>query len=117
MKIYGINVQITSAYAPNRPHLRTFFFDKLRQQLSPKYLTIIGGDYNMVEDVNIDRRGGTLSASHRIGLTELDKLKDDHQLIDIWRTQNKYKREYTWKSKEGKIRSRLDRFLLEQNIH
>ena len=116
MKIYGINVQITSAYAPNRPHLRTFFFDKLRQQLSTKYLTIIGGDYNMVEDVNIDRRGGTLSASHQRGLTELDKLKDDHQLIDIWRTQNKYKREYTWKSKDGKIRSRLDRFYLSKTF-
>ena len=59
LKIHGVNVQITSVYAPNRPHLREYFFHKLRRQLSPAYLNIMGGDYNMVENVNIDRRGGT----------------------------------------------------------
>ena len=102
LKIYGVDVQIASVYSPDRPHLREYLFQKLRQQLSPKYLTIIGGNYNMVENINKDRRGGTLPAFHQRGLKELEKLKDDFQLIDIWRVQNKHKKNTLGNQRIGK---------------
>ena len=110
LTIDEVAIQLASVYAPDRPYLRSFFFDKLRNKLCPQYLTVMGGDFNMVEDIAQDRRGGRISAFHKKGLAELLKIKEEFNLIDIRGENNRNAKEYTWKSPDGTIRSRLDRF-------
>ena len=116
LTVDGIGVQIGSIYVPDRPHKRGFFFSSLTQLLRPTLLTILAGDYNMVEDIHMDRRGGNVSAYHSKGLSELLQLKEEFGLTDPWRRNNPRTREYTWKSSDGRIRSRLDRFYVSHTF-
>ena len=84
-------LQIASLYAPDRPHLRETFFQSLRDYLFEDCPLIMGGDYNMVEDVNIDRHGGTNAHRHTQGIVNLRKILSDLDLHEKWRLQNRYK--------------------------
>ena len=77
-----------------------------------------GGDFNMVECPNKDRKGGTPSHIHKQGLVQLQFLKQDFDLENKWRIENDKKREYTWISRKqtDNIQSRLDRFYISKDI-
>ena len=102
--------QITNIYAPNIPPQRKIFFDKLKCYVTPKYEVILGGDFNMVENLTMDRQGGNLNRQHQHGLEELNEIKQNCNLIDIWRTQNKFKMQFTYKNDILDFKSRIDHF-------
>ena len=43
---------------------------------------MLAGDLNMVEDIYLDRQGGTPSNSHLLGLIRLQKIKQKYNLKD-----------------------------------
>ena len=45
---------------------------------------IVGGDFNMVEDLTLDRQGGTPNNIHLLGIQHLRKIKETNNLINIW---------------------------------
>ena len=61
---------------PPQPHLLEVNFSKL-PNITPNTPNkhILARDFNMVEDLNLDRQEGNPSKSHQIGLTNLEKNK------------------------------------------
>ena len=100
--------QFVSVYAPNAPGSRPLFFENLDEHLFPDGDTLVGGDFNMVEDIQLDRSGGTPNSAHEKGKVELNQVKLDNDLVDIWRKNSPTAREYTWSSGNRLIHSRID---------
>ena len=88
--------QITNLYAPNIPLQRKSFFDKLKSYVTPKYEVTLGGHFNMVENLTMDRQGGNPNRQHLYRSEQLNEIKQYCNLIDIWRTQKKFKTKYTY---------------------
>ena len=73
---------------------------------------IIGGDFNLVLDLNKDKKGGRYK-THTNSLKTLEKFIDELNLIDVWRVLNPDILRYTWRQKKPEIHCRLDFFLVE----
>ena len=70
------------------------------------------GDCNIVKDLTMDRQGGNPNRQHQYGLKELNKINQNCNLIDIWRTQNKFKMRFTDQNNFLDFKSRIDRIYL-----
>ena len=70
---------------------------------------IIGGDYNLVLDVEKDKKGG-LAKTHKKSLEAINSYCEDLDLIDVWRIQNPEQRRFTWRQKNPEIQCGLDIF-------
>ena len=66
----------------------------------------------MVENLTKDRQGGNRNRQHQYGIEELNEIKQSCNLIDIWRTQNKFKTQFTYKNDILDFKSRKDRFYI-----
>ena len=111
IKVNDYTFQILNLYAPN-PHTveeSDEFFTSITQYLSPDLPTLICGDFNMVADVTKDRRGGHPRPLHSYGLTALNGVTSQYDLVDVWRTLYPSSRQFTWHSHHEQIHSRLDR--------
>lgn len=49
--------QIANMHTPNIPLQEKSFFDKLRCYVAPKHRVILGGEFNRVENLIMDRQG------------------------------------------------------------
>ena len=74
---------------------------------------IIGGDYNLVLDVEKDKKGG-LAKTYKNSLEVINSYCEDLDLIDVWRIQSPEQRRFTWRQKNPEILCRLDFFLVSQ---
>ena len=114
------NVTLCNIYAPSGPQKfkeRKLFFENLKDSISEfqpaNSQLILGGDFNCVTDVDLDR-------SHTISKTDssVNKLRNilsNFQLKDICRQHNPDKKEYTFYSNVG-TGSRLDKFYLTKDL-
>ena len=69
-------------------------------------------DCNIVKDLTIDRQGGNPNRQHQYGLEQLNEINQNCSLIDIWRTQNKFKMQFTYENNLLDFKSRIDRIYL-----
>ena len=76
---------------------------------------IIGGDWNMVENIQIDELGGNVMKGNE-GLHQLNSLKQTFDLSDSFRLLNKKDKVYAWSCDATGIRTRLDRIYINKNI-
>ena len=109
------NYQIINIYAPTRNSEKTKFYKTLKNYINPKQNQILGGDFNMVEDILLDRKGGNPNITHTLGLEYLTKIKQTNNLTVIWRKQNPHKTLFTYHNKNQQIHSRIDRFYTTNN--
>ena len=76
---------------------------------------IIGGDFNLVLNIEMDKKGG-LAKMH----TKAVKVNKDYMakldLVDAWRLLNPDGRRYTWCRQKPEIHCRLDFLLLSQSL-
>ena len=110
--------QILNTYAPN-PETKAEsedFFMNLQYFFYASLPAIICGDFNMVENLTEDRKGGTPRDLHTFGLPPLQELKAEHKLIDIWRDLHPKTRQFSWHSKQANISSRLDRIYIDSTL-
>ena len=112
----GHTYQVQSAYAPTNPDSRPQFFENLDQFTFPDASLISGGDWNMVENTQVDRAGGTITSAHTRGLTELSAYKTSQRLADVWRENNLGQTVFTWSAPNNQVHSRLDRFYLDKSL-
>ena len=70
------------------------------------------GDCNIVKDLTIDRQGGNPNRQHQYGLEQLNEINQNCSLIDIWRTQKKFKMQFTYENNLLDFKSRIDRIYL-----
>ena len=81
-----ISYRITNIYAPNIPKKRKKFFQKLETQFA-NINNILGGEFNMVEDILKDRAGGNPTTQH-YGIEYIRNMKNNNNTIDIWREKS-----------------------------
>lgn len=125
-KIHNKYLNIINIYAPNIPLQRQHFLKQLEayflnpsqaeniDNLSTDY--IIAGDFNFVEDFEIDRIGVSKNKSILVGRHEIQTLKTKHKLIDIFREQNPNTHKFTRHSKRYQTSSRIDRIYISKAL-
>jgi exonuclease III len=78
--------------------------------------TILMGDFNLVLDVNIDKKGGLPTTNKKSQKLLLDWM-EMNSMYDIWRVQHQHNKTYTWKSNtKPRIFCRLDMIITSANI-
>ena len=86
-------------------HLRDFQCDDI----------IIGGDFNLVLDIEMDKKGG-LAKTHAKAVKVIKDYMAELDLVDAWRLLNPDGRRYTWRRQKPEIHCRLDFFLVSQSL-
>ena len=109
------HLTIANIYAPNEdnPDFFEHFFDHLYDFRCEEI--ILGGDFNLVLDVEKDKKGG-LPKTYQNALKVINQKCGDLDLIDIWRTLHPNNRRYTWHRRKPEIHCRLDFFLISSSI-
>ena len=114
IKVNNTPIQIVNIYGPTVPAQREAFFSTIQNYMFDDTLTIMGGDFNMVEDPTLDRTPKSTHYYHTQGSKALSQLKQKFDINDNWRTQNPNTKQYTWCSRKqfDNAKSRLDRLYL-----
>ena len=109
--------QFVNVYGPN-PTGETEsaqFFTQIENIMDQSIQPVIFGDFNMVENLKMDRRGGKPCKRHTYGLGIIKNLREGFDLVDVWRSQHPHAKEFTWHSPDGQIHSRLDRIYIPRH--
>ena len=78
--------------------------------------TQIWSHIGLVESLTMDRQGGNPNRQHQYGLQELNEIKQNCDLIEICRTQNKFKTQFTYENDILNVNSRIDHFYLWNHV-
>ena len=114
------NVTLCNIYVPSGPQNlkeQKLFFENLKDSISEfqsdNSKLILGGDFNCVTDVDLDR--SRMVSKTDSSVNKLKNILNNFQLKDIWRHQNPDKKEFTFYSNVG-TGSRLDKFYLTKDL-
>ena len=92
---------IINVYAPSSSNEKEKlnFLEKLKNELNPimNNNIIIGGDWNVVLDPQIDKKGGSQVDKFLKYREKLKELLEEIDLVDCWRLYHPNKRQYTWR--------------------
>ena len=102
-----------NVYAPNEGHDRVLFFGYVYTLLHSNQMSVLGGDFNCVEDLGLDKAGGAALAG-TLGSVPLMCIRRDFDLVDAFRHVYPVGREYTF-SAQG-VSTRLDRFYVSRGL-
>ena len=94
LKTNGKSITLANIYAPNEDD--PAFFKNLLDHLEDfeGEEIIIGGDFNLVLDVEKDEKGG-LPRTHHNAQKTIYEICDNLELVDAWRILNPEERRYT----------------------
>ena len=111
----GKPITLANIYAPNDddPNFFESFFEHLSDFQCEEI--IIGGDFNLVLDLEKDKKGG-LARTHKNALKVVQDFSEILDLVDIWRILNSETKRYTWRRKHPDISCRLDFFLVSESL-
>ena len=112
----SMKMVLCNVYGPNHdnPHFFITLFEQI-DSLEESNL-IIAGDFNSILDPNMDKFGGN-PHKNKNSRDALNALKEELELVDIWRTRNPQASEFTFRCmKPEKIFSRLDYFLISASL-
>ena len=106
-------------YAPNKVKDQCIFFEEIQKQLDELELeenceVIIGGDFNVILDADLDGTGGKLQVKE--SCKQIDNLCSSFDLIDIWRIRNPDVKRFTWRQKNPIVQRCLDFWLMTSSI-
>ena len=114
MKIDKI-LTLVNIYAPNNDN-PTFFQNLLNHILSFECEKVImGGDFNLVMDVQKDKKGGN-ATTHRNSLTEVQNIVNSLDLIDVRQTLNPDGKRFTWQRTKPEVHCHLDYFMISSRL-
>ena len=121
---HGVTFRYINIYSPNLQNVQKQFYINLNNQLKTlipedeKENLVIGGDFNVIFDPTLDRKGGNFNQTpiyHDI-IDQIDGMVNCYNLSDIWRKRNPELMQFTWRQKNPRIYSRLDIWLISDNI-
>ena len=109
------HLTLANIYAPNddNPAFFSDFFDHLADFRSEEI--VIGGDFNLVLDLEKDKSGG-LPKTHQNSEKIIHDFSENLDLVDAWRLLHPETNRYTWRQRHPKVQCRLDFFLVSQSI-
>ena len=116
LTISNIKLTIAGIYGPNAD--TPDFFAEIQKQveLIGNTSMIIVGDYNVVQNYNLDTHGEKHQNNPK-AQSKVEEICQELDLFDIWRNKNPRKKCYTWHSKSRPLKqSRLDYFLVSGDI-
>ena len=114
IKLYDFELRIVSVYAPNNPlERKTFFSDIYHLFLGTKPI-LLGGDFNCVDNLQLDKLGGNPSRGND-GVIQLMNIINDLNLKDCFRNKFPFSKQFTWSS-QG-VSCRLDRFYISSILY
>ena len=107
---------LVNLYNPNIENERVKTMEKVKQEidhLDPNhdYNTVIGGDFNFIQDSVYDADGGSPRLK-LLSIAEATELQNSLDLVDIWRIRNLYTNRYTFRQPTPFLQRRLDYFLV-----
>lgn len=79
----------------------------------PNSTLLIGGDFNIALNTEVDRWPPAQSS---VATLRIKTLMEKYNLIDIWRKKYPDNRSFTWSNRSGSRQSRIDFWLLSDNI-
>ena len=111
----SFTVNIINIYAPN--HDNPQFFNQVMQycQNDNADYNVLCGDLNLVLDPNIDSQN-YLHINNPKSRSEMLKIIDDDNLVDIYRYFNPDKKRFTWRRRNPVKQARLDYFLVSNSM-
>ncbi len=114
----GHSYVFTCVYAPTHDKCKEqcTFFHRLREWLakncSPAQLLVIGGDFNIPFDPNIDRTGA--SNINKKVTKAVSQLCRSLNIVDVWRMKHPEKQQYTYRCATAS--SRIDYWLVSKTV-
>ena len=113
-------VTIVNVYAPNKETDRVRFMKDLDAKMSDKGVSnlndiIMGGDWNVIRDPELDKLGGNLNTNQNCP-DQIDLLITKYNLNNTWRIKNPCTRRYTWRQSNPLIQCRLDYWLISDSL-
>lgn len=110
---------LVNIYAPNKTKDQCVFFEEIQKKLDDLELVenceaIIGGDFNVILDANLDGSGG--KPHMKESSKKIEDLCSSFDLIDIWRVRNPDVKRFTWRQKNPVVQRRLDFWLITSSI-
>ena len=110
---------LLNIYAPNKCSEQCTFFKEISEILKAArteqdYPIIVGGDFNVILDPDLDGRGGNNRKKDSAILVEDMHL--DFDLVDIWRIRNPTTSRFTWRQKTPVVQRRLDFWLISDSL-
>jgi exonuclease III len=115
MKMLDTEICLINIYGPNDDN--PDFYTKLIKIIEDMQTAtiILCGDWNLVQDQKMDTknylRNNNVNARERV-----EALKQQFDLVDPWRINNPYKKQYTWFKSTPIKMSRLDFVLVSADI-
>ncbi len=96
IEIDSVRLTLCNIYAPNSDEPE--FFNDLTTLIDniENVTRIIAGDFNLVMDLDIDKKGGR-PVTNKKARDVLQTYMSDSNLVDIWRNQHPGERIFTWK--------------------
>ena len=118
VQINETKIQLVNIYGYNaiNEQKSEYLFSQMNQHIDNEIPPLIFGDFNMVEDPDLDRRGGNPTIRHTYGKKALQEIKEDYELVDAWRHLHPKMKSYTWQSRAANIQSRLDRVYIPKQF-
>lgn len=95
-------------------HQVTTVIKELNANFPTDYI-LVGGDFNLTPDESMDRWPSTLSQEHNN--QTIEDFINHNKLIDIRRTLNRDKRQFSWFKPNGKAKSTIDYWLASNSLH
>ena len=107
-----------NVYAPNKDtniikFLKNLLLTLRKNNFEKEDKIIIGGDFNCPPNPILDKKGGLLIPRKSVA-TIIENLKEELDLVDIWRVKNPERKSLTWSQNSPIICCRLDYWLIRQ---
>lgn len=111
-----VELVLITVYGPNQddPEFYVQIFERVNEHSNPYKL--IGGDFNLSLDLNLDRKGAV--TDHKTGSRwVVSQFMNDYDMVDIWRLYHPEECQYTWFRKEPEVvASHLDFWLISGDL-
>ena len=117
IEIENVLYCIVNVYCPNTNDTEVVesTFSEALGRTRDDYL-ILAGDWNTVLNNSLDKAGGSSTHSNSNRQAYLNNIISEYGLSDIFRLNNGDERFYTHFNKQHKTRTRLDFFLIDDNL-
>ena len=102
-------------YAPNDPRGRSEFFSDLWRRAFPGIPLFLGGDFNCIENLELDKAGGDALAGDK-GSAELKHFVDSVSLCDVFRVQFPQRKLFTRHYKANTNMLRIDQIYAPKSM-
>ena len=115
-EINGLRLTLCNIYGPNEDNA-DFYIEVIQHVESlPNDDRIIGGDFNLVLNILIDKKSGTMNTNKKSQIW-INNWMEETELVEIWRFQHPDSRKYTWcRRNPSPVFCRLDFFLVSCGI-